>query len=71
MQVAAKGLSYAALAIVVAAPFLAAFRGSATAAPRRRALATAPSHALVQTADRSQAHAQLQACFLQLCFWGN
>ena len=62
VQFAAKWLGYAALATIVVAPFLAAFRGSASAAQRRQAIVAEPAHAMVQTADQRQAVAQV--CFV-------
>ena len=64
VQFAAKWLGYAALATIVVAPFLAAFRGSASAAQRRQAMVAEPAHAMVQTADQHQVLAQV--CFV-LC----
>lgn len=62
VQFAAKWLGYAALATIVVAPFLAAFRGNASAAQRRQAMVAEPAHAMVQTADQHQALAQV--CFV-------
>lgn len=79
VQAVTKGLGYAALGIILAAPFLSAFRVNAGAAHRRKMVAAIPSHAIVIEADQGQAQAQAQAqvnlhvsmfivlCLIHLC----